>query len=110
MDAPQPRRCRTDIQGDPWSPSQRHVSEKLVSRRGWALSSPPNPRRPANNKSFKSREGQRSAIDVDYDRWLDRRLHQLYDPVLTEEIPPEMASLLAQFEEKPPEGGGEGES
>lgn len=48
---------------------------------------------------------KRSAIDTDYDRWLDRRLHQLYDPVLNEEIPEEMANLLMQFEDKPQDGG-----
>jgi hypothetical protein len=109
MDTSRSEHCRADIQGDPWSPLQRQFSENHESRRGWALSSPPNPRRPANNKSFTPRGGrQRSAIDVDYDRWLDRRLHQLYDPVLKEEIPPEMADLLAQFEEKPADGKDEG--
>jgi len=109
MDTSQPERHPAEIQDGPWSPLLRPFPEQLVSRRGRALSSPPNQRRPASNKTFTSRGGrQRSAIDTDYDRWLDRRLHQLYDPVLAEEIPDEIASLLAQFEDKPTDGGDKG--
>ena len=69
------------------------------------MSSSSNQRRPASNKSFPPRSNtQRSAIDVDYDRWLNRRLHQLYDPVLQEDIRPERANLMLQFEEKPQDG------
>lgn len=102
MDTPQPERCRRETLAGHNSPAWLLFPEQLVSRRGWALSSSSNQRRPASSKTFTPRGGkQRSATESDYDRWLDRRLHQLYDPVLNEKIPDELASLLLQFDEKP---------
>jgi Anti-sigma factor NepR len=39
--------------------------------------------------------------DRGFDRWLNRQLHRLYDPVLGEAVPDEMMRLLEQFEPKP---------
>ena len=76
--------------------------EKPWSGRGGILSSSSNERGPKPRKDGGVRgPGKRSATDPDYDRWLDRKLHQIYDPVLRETIPDEMAKLLLQFEERP---------
>ena len=42
-----------------------------------------------------------STTDPAYDRWLDKTLHEIYDPVLHEPIPDEIAKLLDQFEDRP---------
>jgi hypothetical protein len=104
MDETQPNGSVHDITAGvrrlPW----RSYSQELDSRGGWALSSSPNQRRPASKKTLSTGIGrQRSATETDYDRWLDRRLHQLYDPVLNEDIPEEMMKLLMRFEERPPQ-------
>ena len=44
---------------------------------------------------------RRSSLEAGFDRWLNRQLHEIYDPVLNEAIPDEIASLLDQFERKP---------
>jgi hypothetical protein len=49
----------------------------------------------------------RPALEAGFDRWLDRQLHEIYDPVLDEAIPDEIASLLERFA-RGPAGGGEG--
>lgn len=36
-----------------------------------------------------------------FDRWLNRQLHRLYDPVLGEAVPDEILRLLEQFDERP---------
>jgi hypothetical protein len=101
----QPETVMRDLPGMPLSWPHGTISQQLGSRRGRALSSSSNQHRAASSKTFPARSNkERSAIDVDYDRWLNRRLHQLYDPVLDEDIPPEMANLLLQFEEKPQDG------
>lgn len=46
-----------------------------------------------------------------FDRWLDRQLHRLFDPVLSEEVPDDIMRLLDKFEkgpDDPSEGGAEG--
>jgi Anti-sigma factor NepR len=48
----------------------------------------------------------RPALEAGFDRWLDRQLHEIYDPVLDEAIPDEIASLLDRFARKPPPVGG----
>jgi hypothetical protein len=60
--------------------------------------------RPGRKKNVAGRgANRRSLTETGWDRWLDRQIHQLYDPVLSEAIPPEMRELLMRFEEKPPE-------
>jgi hypothetical protein len=34
------------------------------------------------------------ALEPGFDRWLNKQLHQLYDPVLTEAVPEDMMRLL----------------
>jgi hypothetical protein len=36
-------------------------------------------------------------VDRGFDRWLNRQLHRIYDPVLGEPVPEEMLRLLDQF-------------
>ena len=47
-----------------------------------------------------------------FERWLNRQLHGLYDPVLAEAVPEEILRLLEQFDErpKPPDPNGNDES
>ena len=42
--------------------------------------------------------------DRGFDLFLNRQLHQLYDPVLAEPIPDEMLRLLEQFPDRPQAG------
>lgn len=53
----------------------------------------------------------RSAIDAGFERWLDNQLHRLYDPVLNETLPDDIARLIEQFAQKSPgdKKGGEGD-
>lgn len=44
---------------------------------------------------------RRSMLEAGFDRWLNRQLHEIYDPVLNEAVPDEIASLLDQFDPKP---------
>lgn len=58
--------------------------------------------------------------DTGFDRWLNRQLHGLYDPILSEAVPPEIMKLIEQFEDRPEppsdppgedrSGGGKGET
>lgn len=41
----------------------------------------------------------KSALDCGFDRWVSKRLHQMYDPVLAEAIPEDMLRLLEGFDE-----------
>jgi hypothetical protein len=50
-----------------------------------------------------------SPLDAGFDRWLNRRLHELYDPVLAEPVPDAIASLLEGFDRKPEGGNGKRE-
>ena len=53
---------------------------------------------------------RRSSLDAGFDTYLSRELHQLYDPVLGEAIPDEMAALLSGFVPRAPDDdGGEGD-
>jgi hypothetical protein len=38
-----------------------------------------------------------AAIDPRFDRWLSRRLHEAYDSVLREALPPELSCLVQQL-------------
>ena len=40
-------------------------------------------------------------VERGFDRWLNRQLHRIYDPVLGEPVPDEMMRLLDQFGPKP---------
>lgn len=60
-------------------------------------------------------ETDEAMLDRAFDRWLNRQLHRLYDPVLAEAVPEEIMRLLEQFETRsgpPPEtpGGCEGKN
>jgi len=52
-----------------------------------------------------------AAPDPAFERWLNRQLHGLYDPVLAEPLPDELMRLLDRFEERPtpPDGDDGGE-
>ena len=41
-------------------------------------------------------------VERGFERWLNRQLHRIYDPVLGEPVPDEMMRLLDQFAAKPP--------
>lgn len=53
---------------------------------------------PARVTPPRERRRQRSALDAGFDRWLSRQLHEMYDPVLGEPLPAELAELLAGFD------------
>ena len=38
--------------------------------------------------------------DAAFDRWLNRQLHKVYDPVLGEPLPADIQSLLDKFDDK----------
>lgn len=62
---------------------------------------------PARSEPMK----RRSSLDAGFDTYLSRELHQLYDPVLGETIPDEIAALLAGFDRRggpDDDEGGEG--
>ena len=40
-------------------------------------------------------------VERGFDRWLNRQLHRIYDPVLGEPVPDEMMRLLDQFGPRP---------
>ena len=61
------------------------------------LVSQPDNRRP---KPRRAAPGKRTQTDAGFDSWLDRTVHKLYDPVLDEAIPDELAELLNRFESK----------
>jgi hypothetical protein len=42
----------------------------------------------------------RRPLDAGFDRWLDRQLHKIYDPVLNENVPDDLLRLLEKFEER----------
>lgn len=44
---------------------------------------------------------EEALVDRGFDRWLNRQLHRIYDPVLGEPVPDEMMRLLDQFAQKP---------
>ena len=50
---------------------------------------------------------RRSSLDAGFDIYLSRELHQLYDPVLGEAIPDEIAALLGGFVPRSDDDGDE---
>lgn len=54
-------------------------------------------RRPAKRPD---EEGMKKSEDAAFDRWLNRQLHKVYDPVLGEPLPADIQSLLDQFDDK----------
>jgi len=40
-------------------------------------------------------------VERGFDRWLNRQLHRLYDPVLAEPVPDDLLRLLEGFDPKP---------
>jgi hypothetical protein len=60
----------------------------------------------ASRESVKGNEesdvgSEEALVDRGFDRWLNRQLHRIYDPVLGEPVPDEMLRLLDQFGPKP---------
>lgn len=47
---------------------------------------------------------RRRTAEASFDRWLEKKLHELYDPVLDEELPEELRKLLDAFDEGDPGG------
>lgn len=54
-------------------------------------------KRPEPPSPAQHRPRRKSAIDGGFDHWLDRQLHKIYDPVLDERIPDDLARLLEGF-------------
>ena len=46
------------------------------------------------------KQSDESMVDRGFDLFLNRQLHQLYDPVLNEPIPEELLRLLNQFDDR----------
>lgn len=42
---------------------------------------------------------RRNALDAGFDRWLNKQLHQIYDPVLSEAVPEDMMRLLEELDQ-----------
>jgi hypothetical protein len=40
-------------------------------------------------------------VERGFDRWLNRQLHRIYDPVLGEVMPDELLRLIERFDPKP---------
>jgi hypothetical protein len=57
--------------------------------------------RRGSSGSGNERMKRRSLLDAGFDRWLHRRLHELYDPVLEEPVPEIFTSLIEAFDRKP---------
>ena len=47
-------------------------------------------------------ESDEAMLERGFDRWLNRQLHRIYDPVLNEAVPDEIMRLLEEFESAPP--------
>ncbi|MFZ1428648.1 MAG: NepR family anti-sigma factor [Geminicoccaceae bacterium] len=47
-------------------------------------------------------ESDEVMLERGFDRWLNRQLHRIYDPVLSEAVPDEIMRLLEEFETTPP--------
>lgn len=47
-------------------------------------------------------ESDEAMLERGFDRWLNRQLHRIYDPVLSEAVPDEIMRLLEEFEAGPP--------
>lgn len=57
------------------------------------------------DKPGPARSGRRrKRSDASYDRWLTDRLHEVYDPVLREPVPPELERMLGAFAPRPKAG------
>ncbi len=46
-------------------------------------------------------ESDEAMLERGFDRWLNRQLHRIYDPVLSEAVPDEIMRLLEEFEAAP---------
>lgn len=46
-------------------------------------------------------ESDEAMLERGFDRWLNRQLHRIYDPVLSEAVPDEIMRLLEEFEAGP---------
>lgn len=57
--------------------------------------------RGTGRKPVRGAASRRNPLDSGFERWLDRKLHDLYDPILNEAIPDDLARLLDQFDERP---------
>lgn len=52
-------------------------------------------------------ESDEAMLERGFDRWLNRQLHRIYDPVLSEAVPDEIMRLLEEFEAAPPKSENE---
>ncbi len=46
-------------------------------------------------------ESDEKMLERGFDRWLNRQLHRIYDPVLNEAVPDEIMRLVEQFDVTP---------
>ena len=51
-------------------------------------------------------EDGRVPENTGFDRWLNRQLHKIYDPILDETIPDDINDLLERFERRDGDEGG----
>jgi hypothetical protein len=84
--------------GQPFSPVSVYSFDGVRGTSGRMVSMSDKDRRhlPGNE-----RMKRRSSLEAGFDRYLSRQLHEIYDPVLNEAIPDEIAALLEQFEQRP---------
>ena len=62
------------------------------------MSAGPKPH-PRPSKDEDEKDG-RVPEDAGFDRWLNRQLHKIYDPILDETIPDDINDLLERFERR----------
>lgn len=84
--------------GQPFSPFLRWPLDGSPGSVGSFLSMSEKSRRHAAGND---RVKHRSSPDIGFDRYLSRQLHEIYDPILSEAVPDEIAKLLEQFEPRP---------
>ena len=93
------------LDDSPWRDCDLTLRQGGSYERGRASPVPPPDKRKANGSgepsSAQRRDGRRSRLEAGWDRWLDRSLHDLFDPVLDENIPSDLNELLDRFENKP---------
>lgn len=82
----------------PFRPLPGYRFDGMAGSYGRSVSMSDKDRRPVpGNERMK----RRSSLDAGFDRYLSRQLHEIYDPVLNEAIPDEIAALLDEFDQRP---------
>ena len=95
---------RSFLDDSPWRDCNLTLRQGGSYESGRAPVVPPPDKRKANGSGEPlsgQRRDRRSRLDAGWDRWLDRSLHDLFDPVLDESIPSDLSELLDRFEKKP---------